>query len=631
MSIGQAAEDASGDGRTAPSDLETIFARARQGAANVAGVRFQILVTGWLLVMGDRLPIPISSVLPEGLEDVDCQTADGRRVLVQVKERRGGDTTWPIGEMVAAVEHAEPALGAAVDATLIVVTNARPGRGLAVCRLDQTLRDVLEDPTALTVALEAASLDPDLHGRAALTTLLGPVIHEEAIAAVTADHHVAPAIAALIWARLLEELYSIAAGQRGSTPATAARADRSTVDTLAEQVQGTVNPEALQEPVRRGLIGTLDFSMPLDLAPEQFLLGVDVRPGHIAAGLDLLRPAEMQAVFAALERGAGAVLRGPSGSGKSALLWRCAYELTGQNRTVHLRRVTDDDVETIVRWLRLLRPTVETPVLVCADDLGRPRTAGWPELVRRLTDVPHVLAFGACREEDFSADVLGDSLELVRLRLDAELAEAIAQQLEHRGVTMRRSTGEAFADADGLLLEYVALLTTGERLECVVGRQVDDRLPPDRAAERQALRLVAAAHTAGLGIRYDALAELVDRPADLPQALHRLADELLVDVDDQQRWFGLHELRSTAAHARLHAVPPPTELQTFAALLPALDGAEIAHLIRRQADRALDMAPLPMRWPTVSADRVRRQPTSPTSSMLSPTPMQSHTRGTAGR
>jgi hypothetical protein len=298
MSIGQPADDALSDGTTMPSDLETIFAGARQGAANVAGVRFQILVTGWLLVMGDRLPIPISSVLPEGLEDVDCQTADGRRVLVQVKERRGGDTTWPIGEMVAAVEHAEPALGATVDATLIVVTNARPGRGLAACRLDQTLRDVLDDPTALTVALEAASLDPDLHGRAALTTLSGPVIHEEAIAAVTADHHVAPAIAALIWARLLEEMYSIAAGQRGSTPATAARADRSTVDTLAEQVQGTVNPDALQEPVRRGLIGTLDFSMPLDVALERFLLGVDVRPGHIAAGLDLLRPAEMQAVVA---------------------------------------------------------------------------------------------------------------------------------------------------------------------------------------------------------------------------------------------------------------------------------------------------------------------------------------------
>lgn len=163
-----------------------------------------------------------------------------------------------------------------------------------------------------------------------------------------------------------------------------------------------------------------------------------------------------------------------------------------------------------------------------------------------MGDLPHVRAVVACREEDFSADVLGDSLDLVRLRLDGPLAEAIAQQLEHRGVVMRRSAREAFADADGLLLEYVALLTTGERLEHVIDRQVADRLPAGRAAEREALRLVAAAHTAGLGVRYDALSALVDRPDELAQALHRLADELLVDVDDQARWFGL---RCTSARS----------------------------------------------------------------------------------
>lgn len=339
MSSGQPTQDTFGAGETTASSVEAIFAGSRQGAANVAGVRFQILVTGWLLVMGDRLPISIASVLPEGQEDVDCQTADGRTALVQVKERRGGDTTWPIAEMIAAIKHAEPALTATGDATLVVITNARAGRGLADCRLDETLRDVLEDPSALADALAAASLYPDLHGRVALTSLSGPVVHEEAITAVAADHHVEPAVAALIWARLLEELYAIAAGQRESTSTTAARADRSTVSLLGEQVQESVNPDALQDPVRRGLIGMVDFSVPLDLSTEQFLLGVDVRPGHIAAGLDLLRPAEMRSVFAALERGAGALVRGPSGSGKSALLWRCAYELTGQTRTVHLRRV----------------------------------------------------------------------------------------------------------------------------------------------------------------------------------------------------------------------------------------------------------------------------------------------------
>src|SRR5687768_17117922 len=131
MSRGQPTQDSVAPVTATASSVDTIFAEARQGAANVAGVRFQILVTGWLLVMGDRLPLTITSVLPEGLEDVDCETADGRVVLVQVKERRGGEATWPITDMVAAIKHAEPALRAIGDATLVVVTNARPGRGLA--------------------------------------------------------------------------------------------------------------------------------------------------------------------------------------------------------------------------------------------------------------------------------------------------------------------------------------------------------------------------------------------------------------------------------------------------------------------------------------------------------------------
>jgi hypothetical protein len=251
-----------------------------------------------------------------------------------------------------------------------------------------------------------------------------------------------------------------------------------------------------------------------------------------------------------------------------------------------------DHVEALVRWLGLLRPSETRPIVLCADDLGDSALNGWPQLVRRLADVPHVLILCAAREEDFTPSLLGSRLELVRPHLDEELANQIATQLQARGIPLRRAVDEAFGEAQGLLMEFLSLLTTGNRLEQVIGEQVHARLDPARATERAALTYVAAAHTAGLGIPYEVLATLVDDNAALPAALSRLNAEFLVRQDDQHRWRGLHEVRSLAVHQALYTTPPPTEQDTFEALVLALAPHDVAHLLQRQADRRFDVEKL---------------------------------------
>src|SRR5438045_1460637 len=67
---------------------ETLFAGLRSGAANVAGVTFQIAVTAYLLAEGRSsagASDDVVSVTPEGFEDIDCALRSGDRLYVQTK------------------------------------------------------------------------------------------------------------------------------------------------------------------------------------------------------------------------------------------------------------------------------------------------------------------------------------------------------------------------------------------------------------------------------------------------------------------------------------------------------------------------------------------------------------------
>jgi len=92
-----------------PVDLDELWLRVRSGAANVAGVRYQLAVTVYLLA-GARASLGITELSPEGLEDIDCRLAGGERLLVQAKERAGGDARLGPSELRAAIEHAAEAL-----------------------------------------------------------------------------------------------------------------------------------------------------------------------------------------------------------------------------------------------------------------------------------------------------------------------------------------------------------------------------------------------------------------------------------------------------------------------------------------------------------------------------------------
>jgi hypothetical protein len=168
---------------------------------------------------------------------------------------------------------------------------------------------------------------------------------------------------------------------------------------------------------------------------------------------------------------------------------------------------------------------------------------------------------------------------VVRPRLDEALARGIAGTLVRRAVPTRLAPEEAFPASEGLLMEYLSLLLSGQRLEAVVGEQADDLLRADRSIEREVVRVVCAADVLETSLPPEALERIVSDLTALPSALNRAHREHLIVQDDDGRWGGLHELRSQAIIDRLHAVPPPTLEKTYATVLELLPAAERARTL----------------------------------------------------
>ncbi len=578
---------------SAPQSRTPEQAWSRAGAHNIAGVSFQIAVTAKLLggALADELGV--ARATPEGFEDIDLELRDGARVLVQVKERAPA-ARFGRSDLTEAMSKKKVLLTEDANRRFVLVTDATLGGGLAATGWEQSLADALDQSE---IDALAARLEPEFGDPAEIVARTQIVQVERNVVDSTrrelAELRIAgkqPSVAVLVYARLIEKITEVAVRQRSTSPDTAEWIAPSDLEALVQRVVETVDLESLDETIRAGIVEPVDFSVKADLSVEEFLAGVDVLPSHIAADLVLPRPTEEQALTDALSSEHSALLAAPSGAGKSALLWRTARELSGRARPYRLRRLLPEDVPAVTRWVRLQEPSEHYPLLLCADNLGRPSTAGWSELAREFIDTPGVLLLGACREEDYRPGLAVGRTTIVNPTLDRDLAAAIAEALTDRDIDTAVDVAEAFEASEGLLMEFLSMLLTGRRLRQVVEEQVEARLSEDRVTEREILRYVATAHAAGVAIPAEVLEALLPGE-DLTAALTVLASEHLVVTDDGNRWRGLHELRSEVARDYLHRFPPPTAAATVQHLVANLPVADARRIVETYARLDEDLAP----------------------------------------
>jgi hypothetical protein len=549
---------------------------AMAGARAGRGFRYQDTVGAWLAALG-IVQASGWAIAPEAGEDLTLFDATGSLDL-QVRSRRGQRTpitAADIGHWLADVwsRHADTVHDEHVRVGIVV---DRSVSGLDPTDLSGTLE---EAPPEVTHALDGLVLPAGVDVKQLLARSHLLVIEDPALNGCTllASHLGVPEAVADVVLRQLQSRLGALADER-SLGIDALRLTAVDAGRIIEETLAVVDVSALDASVRDGLCEHVDFQTAVDDA--SFYLGVDTVPGHVVAGLVLDRPDDVADVVDRLEERGAALVTGPSGTGKTALAWLAAYATRQTIRWLRVRR--DGDVAALLRYVDALRPTLHAPVGLVLDDIGSLGSSMWDDLAREARHRPGVLLLGTTREEDLDLVGFAPPGILVRPRLTETLAEGMWDVLRDRGQTTAGGWLEAYEESAGLMLEFLHLLTTGDRLLATIDEQVNRRRHERRDTELQVLRVTALAASQGAAtdvVRLQALLAISDE--DLQRALARLLEEHLVVQFSATAIGGLHRLRSEAICTATHRIPPPPLSITAADVirtvhqpdLPAIVGA----------------------------------------------------------
>ncbi|KCZ52936.1 hypothetical protein HY29_17800 [Hyphomonas beringensis] len=315
------------------------------------------------------------------------------------------------------------------------------------------------------------------------------------------------------------------------------------VEGIASRVLRAVDAERLNKIISMGVLSPVDFLTPV--LDDGFYLGVDVQPGHFAAGLALDRPEATASVRQAFGRTRVVVVTGPSGAGKSGLMWNAVISERAGRRWFSVNSSALPNPEVLSAFFAAY---AGTPVGLVVDDIGRGKLQIWDALRSFCATEPDVLMIGSMRTEDTALLVERHKISEVKAAGDKNLARSLWSELRSREQTQWPGWEEPWDRSEGLLLEYGHILTQGDRLEAVILDQIRRRLSEKRDPELAILNIAApiAAHRGSVSL--NVLRERLGlNRAEMSRALERLICEHLIRLNEAGTEIsGLHALRAGA-------------------------------------------------------------------------------------
>ncbi|WP_262776973.1 hypothetical protein [Brevibacterium permense] len=337
-----------------------------------------------------------------------------------------------------------------------------------------------------------------------------------------------------------------------------------------------VDLDALDAAITQGLCSPL--SLTEELHDARFYEGVSTQPGHVAAGLVVPRTELIDEAVAGIQETSSVILTGPSGVGKSALLWSIPHALPGI-LWFRVNRLSSHDVPKVLRLCRSYRVSEANPIGLLIDAAGTGQFSGWSQLREATAAAPGLFMVSTARHEDLIS--LGDlsGSATITVELNEEAAEVIFDSLCERKATESPHWREAFEQSEGLTLEFTHLLTRGERIDAVIGDQVRRRITEHRNIELDLLSLSTTADRWSATLPVGKAAEACGvTQLELREPLARLAEEHLL-VERNGTILGVHQLRSTAISNAIHDQPPPALNHTISRLLLVLAPEEVRKFV----------------------------------------------------
>lgn len=543
-------------------------AASRAGSNAGRGFRYQDAVSAWLAVeiwAGQRPP---AIVIPEGGDDVELRGE--ATSFVQVKSRREHLGSYAQGETAGNIEDLwNRSLNSIPQPARMELIVEREVVGLVPHEDESAVRPIEGPISSRLSKFRGAS---DLLPRTSIIVATSP--QEWAINMIVDRMNCAPVAAQMCFAELLVRVGTLADANGRLVPEIYRGLSLSDTETSIHDVLAAIDVDAIERALREGVCEPVDFLTPLN--DPNFYLGVDVEPGHIAAGLVSERPEKRSLLLEGIEERRAALIIGPSGSGKSALMWETANTLRHTVRWFRIRRLSTADIPSLRQLIWTFRASEDSPLGFVMDDIGRNGPESWGALLKEAMSVPGVVLLGSVREEDTALIIERARAVEVRTDPDDKLAERLWQELHEAGKSNWAGWREPWRMSEGLLLEYVHILTRGQRMRELLADQVAVRISdPKRSLELDILRSGAWAGAANAEIDVSRLARALSvNEADLSCALQRLIQEHLVRSPTPGAVTGLHQLRSEELLRLTHETTLPTletSFQRTVASVPATD------------------------------------------------------------
>lgn len=549
---------------------------SRAGSHAGRGFRYQDAVAASLALGGWAGPLPYGLVIPEGDDDIELGTTAGR-VLGQVKSRREKRGAFPVPDVVDFLAKLWTTAAENPTDTYMLILE----RSVAS---DPALEGVfaLSDLTAVVRALPAGTT-PGLVGKTSVFVLPNP--RGAARDAITARRGCSVLEADAYYGAILRRAGQLADENGMRRSGDFLGLSSSEVEDELNKLAPLFTSERILAALSRGLCEAVDFATPME--DPDFFAGVDVQPGHVVAGLLVQRAALRTEVVGALAERRNVLLRGPSGSGKSALQWDAAYSLRHAVRWFRVRRLAAEDIGDLVALANSCGASAEAPVGFLLDNLSAGLMDGWDALARETATKPGLALLASIREEDIYS--LGERRHAVEVlvRNEDEFAEQFWRELRDRGITSWTNWQEPWNQSNGLLLEYAHILTQGSRLAETLQQQVATRVSdPARHVELEVLRISSAITCLGARVDVAKLPKVLHRSAiEVGSSLPRIVNEhLLRDLGDGSMG-GAHELRSQHLLSETNRVSTESELQTIKRALDAVLESDLGIFLARALGR----------------------------------------------
>ena len=540
---------------TARQDSIDAWRKSRSGAWAVRGFHYQHLLSTLILVRQWAGLAPSGFLVPEGLEDCVVELPN-REFWLQIKSRKDGTFGDKEVEAVLAGTEAKTAEIKQENEVRVVAVLEQP-RPRAN---DGGIEKLFEDRSHTVLVCKAPG--------------------DESVSLLSSQLDTAEVIAEGI----VSDLYKLIAdaAQANASLPFAKRRRISTTEVehrIFERLEAE-DPSAIESAVISGALEPVNFTTPV--SDPGFYQGVKVKPGHVAAGLVLDRPDDTKDLISALKRRRHVLVTGPSGAGKSSLMWLSASELAGELRWYQItERAVAADADAIIRFVRARRPTESSPIGLAFDEIGSTSSDLWDVLVRELRGLPSVYFLGSVRQEDVALIANQSDTEFIAVGLKEKLAESVWRKLHADKQTNWEHWREPFEQSEGLMLEFVHLLTQGRRLAAVIEDQVRQRERENRNDELSIIRSTAVICARGGEVEAKKLFEMLSlKPDAASRALKRLIDEHLVRESRPGVLGGLHKLRSDALSKSSHDEVVFLTEDTLWQSLPAATGETVPRVIQ---------------------------------------------------